>query len=588
MKKFIKKALVLTCILSLQMIKPATILHASPRTLTYDGKQHIYDKPPITLEVNNKKIDMEMPPVQIGGRTLVPTRGVFEPMGALVEWKEVEKKAYVNYENKLIVLEVNSGNAWVEGKMEKLDAPPKIINNTLMLPIRFIGETLDFVVDWNDDSRHIKINQPTTTSPIQPEENPEDKPVAPKHITEAREVKVRNENDGTSTYIIHLKEPLKSYSHFTQTGKVVVDIDNTKNSLQSNFTLGENPYVERVRTSQFTPETTRVVFDLKREGKVKVDLSPSKKEINISIKGDKPVPPVNPENVGRDNLRYTNSPREALVLKKAPGMTTNNIKINNDYRNLKTTITLPGNHSNLYKNQTLNIASSTIDRIVVATSGGNTQITIFEKKIRAYEIVNDGDDIKILFMQPRERYDKIVVLDFGHGGSDPGASANGLVEKNLNFEQGMHAYRLLENDPNIKVYITRDNDTYPSNPSRAKLANDIGADLFISFHNNSVTGIPTANGTEVLYSTKDPKSKQAAEIIQRNMVKNLGTNNRGTKPRPGLIVLNQTNMPAVLIETGFVTNSGDAAKLKSAEFNKKVGQTVYDSTVEIFNTISFR
>ena len=72
------------------------------------------------------------------------------------------------------------------------------------------------------------------------------------------------------------------------------------------------------------------------------------------------------------------------------------------------------------------------------------------------------------------------------------------------------------------------------------------------------------------------------------MIARLGTYDRGAKARPDLIVLNSTNMPAILIETAFLTNDEDAQKLKSSEFNKKVGQVVYDSIIEIFNTLSFR
>ena len=187
----------------------------------------------------------------------------------------------------------------------------------------------------------------------------------------------------------------------------------------------------------------------------------------------------------------------------------------------------------------------------------------------------------------KEKYNKIVLLDLGHGGSDGGASGNGLVEKNLVFEQGMHLYGLLEADSSIKVYITRVDDTYPTNPARAKLANEIEADIFVSIHNNSFTN-PGPNGTEVLYSPKYSKSKQMAQIIQGNMIRQLGTYDRKIKPRPNLVVFNQSNMPAIMVETAFVTNPGDAAKLKSPEFNRKVGQVVYESIVEIFNTMSFR
>lgn len=599
MSKIIKRALLLTCILSLQLIKPVTSLYASPITLTYDGKEHIYNEPPITLEIDNENIEMTMPPVKIENRTLVPTREVFEHMGANVEWKSSEKKVYINHGDKLIVLEVDSPNGWVEGETTQLDVPPKIISGArgsdpkLMLPLRFISEALGFDVNWNGETSHIKINQtisvpdkPVIDEPAPNKPGP-DEPVVelPTLITEVDKVTVKNEGDRVSVYTIHLTKPAESFHSFTEANKVVIDVNDAKSRLASHIWLSDNPYVNEVRTSQYTKDKTRVVFDLIEEVSSEINFSADKKTITVNMKGTK-KPVIVPEQIENENMRYIRSPRETILLKSAPGLSANNIAVNNDYRNKKTTITLPGNFAHLYQNQVLEVASDGVKRIVVSNSG-QTKIEIYENKIRAYQIIEDQEGIKIIFMHPREKYQKIVLLDLGHGGQDPGASGNGLVEKHVVFEQGMHLYRLLENDPNFKVYITRENDSYPTNPARAQLANDVGADLFISLHNNSFSGAQ-ANGTEVLYSDKSTKGKQVAEIFQRNMVSRLGTTNRGAKARSNLLVLNRTRMPAVLVETAFLSNPGDAAKLRSPEFNREVGQVIYDSTVEVFNRMSFR
>lgn len=589
MSKLIRNALLATCILSLQIIKSATPLYANTMTLTYDGKQHTYNKPPITLEIDNQKIEMDMPPVQIDERTLVPTREVFEPMGASVEWKAAEKKVFINHGNKLIVLEVNNPDAWVEGASQKLDVPPKIINGKLMLPLRFLGESLGYKVDWDHATSHISINQNQSV---------------PKLKTTVEDVRVRNQDDGISLYTIYLEKPVDSYSHFTQADKVVVDIDSAKNLLDRQITLAENPYVHTVRTSQYTPEKTRVVFDLTQATNSKVELSKDKMAITISMittgKEDSKPEVLNPEetkpeetkpdrvikDIELTNFKYIHSPQEAIIFKKEKGLSVNDIEINDDYRNRKITVTLPRDYSDVYNDGLINIGSNAIDKILI-TSNSKTEFIIHESKIRAYEMIDDGENIKIIFMDPKEKYKQIILLDMGHGAHDGGASANGLKEKNLNFEQGMHVYNLLEKDYNIKVYITREDDSYPTNQARAQLANEIGVDIFVSLHNNSFTN-PGPNGTEVLYSTKDPKSKQMAKIIQTNMVRRLGTYDRGEKARPGLVVLNSTNMPAVLVETAFLTNPEDVQKLKSPEFNRAVGQVIYDSIVEIFNTMSFR
>lgn len=145
-------------------------------------------------------------------------------------------------------------------------------------------------------------------------------------------------------------------------------------------------------------------------------------------------------------------------------------------------------------------------------------------------------------------------------------------------------YALLDADPNIKVYATRLDDSYPTNASRAQMANEV-ADLFVSIHQNSNTS-STPQGTEVLYmnhsnETSAPSSKltskTAAQIALTWVINALGTTNRGIKERPDLIVLNQTKVPAILIETCFISNPNDAAKVKSEENINKLANNIYSA-----------
>ena len=149
----------------------------------------------------------------------------------------------------------------------------------------------------------------------------------------------------------------------------------------------------------------------------------------------------------------------------------------------------------------------------------------------------------------------------------------------------MGVYRLLEQDPSIKVYTTREADVYPSLQFRTQLANEIGADLFVSFHNNSAGA--AANGSETLYypSANNTTSKEMAQIVQDNIIKYCGTNNRGIKPRADLYVLRTSNMPAILIEAGFISNAQEANIINSESFINNFSQAVYEGIVESFNLL---
>lgn len=179
----------------------------------------------------------------------------------------------------------------------------------------------------------------------------------------------------------------------------------------------------------------------------------------------------------------------------------------------------------------------------------------------------------------------VLVLDAGHGGIDSGATNKtlGLQEKNLNIAIVQEAKKYFDKDSRFKVYYTRTQDTYPSLDDRCKLANDKKADVFISVHINSASA--SAKGTETLYNNSRNvttakngiTSKELATEMQKAVVKTTGFVNRGLVNRTGLRVLNKTNMPACLIEYGFISNPTEAKQMNA---NKtRYGRELYQAIV---------
>ncbi len=158
----------------------------------------------------------------------------------------------------------------------------------------------------------------------------------------------------------------------------------------------------------------------------------------------------------------------------------------------------------------------------------------------------------------------LIALDAGHGGSDPGAVYNGRQEKDDNLRLAMAVGRILEN-AGVDVVYTREDDIYETPFKKATDANVAGADYFISFHRNSGENPNTASGVQNLVYSKGGRSEQIAEDIQSELV-NLGFKDLGIVERPNLVVLRRTQMPAVLIETGFINNTADNEKF-DAEFD---------------------
>lgn len=150
-----------------------------------------------------------------------------------------------------------------------------------------------------------------------------------------------------------------------------------------------------------------------------------------------------------------------------------------------------------------------------------------------------------------------IMIDPGHGGSDPGAVYMGRREKDDTLSLGQRVGEILENN-GVKVLYTRTEDEYLTPFARAKEANQADVDYFISFHRNSSPMANEYNGVEVLVYDKEGPQYQMAENIL-GALGELGFREIGVAERPGLVVLRRTKMPALLIETGFINSETDNA-----------------------------
>lgn len=166
---------------------------------------------------------------------------------------------------------------------------------------------------------------------------------------------------------------------------------------------------------------------------------------------------------------------------------------------------------------------------------------------------------------------KVIVIDAGHGGSDPGAIGNGLKEKDINLDIAKRVQKLLANS-GYQIVMTRTNDTFIPLQGRSSLANNLNASLFVSIHTNA----GGAQGIETYWYSKGPEatnSKILAEHIQSEMINETKTRDRGVKDA-NFHVNRETKMPSALVEVGFIDNKNDAAKLNSSSYKELVAKGI--------------
>ena len=171
-----------------------------------------------------------------------------------------------------------------------------------------------------------------------------------------------------------------------------------------------------------------------------------------------------------------------------------------------------------------------------------------------------------------------VFIDAGHGDTDPGAVGNGLKEKNIVLNIATKLGALL-NGREISIKYSRTNDTYLSLEDRARLANAWGADLFVSIHANSATS--SVRGTECYtHPTANTATKTLSANISRSIASKFGIPNRGHK-EANFAVLRLSNMPAILVETAFISNSSDANLLNTRQDD--FANAIFNEILNYFN-----
>jgi N-acetylmuramoyl-L-alanine amidase len=219
-----------------------------------------------------------------------------------------------------------------------------------------------------------------------------------------------------------------------------------------------------------------------------------------------------------------------------------------------------------------------------------------------------------------------IVIDPGHGGHDTGTiGPNGLEEKDLVLDVSKRLGKLLASRLGAQVIYTRDDDTFIPLETRTAIANQEGADLFVSVHANS-SDDPDARGVETYYlnftsspealevaarenavsdksihelqdlvkkialKEKIEESREFAVDVDRALhsglaAKSSGIRDRGVKKAP-FIVLIGANMPSILAEISFLSNPGDERRLKTNEYRQRIAESLYRGIAKYVNGLS--
>lgn len=209
-------------------------------------------------------------------------------------------------------------------------------------------------------------------------------------------------------------------------------------------------------------------------------------------------------------------------------------------------------------------------------------ISLQMKKLYAPKLMIGTTYCYVVLQKPKDVYDKIVVIDAGHGGNDTGTYSRDLsyIEPTYTLAIAMELKKLLDNS-SIHAYYTRTEDTDVSKKARAQLANELEADFLVSIHCNGAQGIDlTANGMEALYTTKKDSlpisNRTFANTCLAELTDATGRKNRGIIYRDDLYLLNHSKIPTTILEVGFMSDKQDMKYLNKKSNLKQIAEGIFN------------
>lgn len=524
----------------------------------------------IRLIIEGKQVEADVPPMISNGRTMVPLRVVAEKMGAEVQWDQESQTATIVQAQKSVKLQLNNKRASINNKSVQLDTPPQIVNQRMLLPLRFVGEALGSTIGWEQTSRTVVANRPVQV-----------------HI---------NGQDVSSS--------VKSYK---LEGTLFVPVQPILQKVGLNVSIPVNPVktIDSVKVAPITVlesllnghvswdhERNQVVVDHLQyfEGYTITDSN------HIILKTSMPIT-TQPFMLDNPRRLVIDLPNTKLADQIVEHNLTHPVEAESEAKPADIDSTVePSDVDSTQENNTSGTGSTEVDQQVTAAaptpliqsvrygqyseSPYTVRVVVELSQNAKYTMKNNQNELSIEFTKGFNKTGYLIVVDAGHGGKDPGAKGvSGNVEKDYNLSVANKLVEFLSKYPEFQVVTTRSSDTFIELKERAKIANDMGADLFISIHANSFK--PETRGTETFYY--HDFSKELATVVHRHLVGATKFPNRGVQTAP-FVVIKQTTMPAVLTETGFLSNKIENSQLISPEFQTTIAQALAQAIREYYQS----
>jgi N-acetylmuramoyl-L-alanine amidase len=496
---------------------------------------------------------------------------------ANLEWKPVSSQITMTLNNRKIDIKTNSTIVVFGRKKKRMSLPSRLIKGNIYIPPEILTS-----------SEFAQITETTT------QWNPSSLVLTVTHKSNISAVRFFSKEE-SSKIIIHLDESLP-YTVTKTSQSITLTI--LKGKVQKDSMEINNGIIKGI---QYYPYGKSAI--------VKINLQ----QVVKSFKVEKLV---NPNRI----LMYIIHSKPIKIFDENIVKASQEYDLDEDDQLQQNDITSPDMYEQA---QIISINENSIDNtdLDAISISKFTQNTIADDSIN---IVDDTQTMPMIHSKKTIKHKKIIVLDAGHGGEDPGAiGPNGTKEKDINLAIVQELKSIFDNDKDYEVILTRKDDTFIPLAERTNIANEHNADLFVSVHCNANLNNNT-NGFEIYFlSEKATDSEAAATAVLENSVLELEDKqnkkrellqemlwsmtaneymnasselsafiadkmplrlkipNRGIK-QASFYVLRGAQMPAVLIESAFLSNYSEEAKLNTKRFRAAIADSIYDGIVKYY------
>lgn len=534
----------------------------------------------IELHIDGQSVTKDVSAQVLLGKVFVPLRYVTEKMGGQYIWDSKERLATVNINGSMSTMKTGEPLVRVNKVPRLVDFPSYILDGKFMVSLDAIERIFDVRTSYNKEQSVINIigKQPEIT-----------------------DLKI-NRLPGEAQVLIVSKKPITGTTKYLPENKqIVVEFKNAVSKIGKDKIEVNDELVKDIRIdSSMLHSKTTITVSLQKATEHRLEKGPQDTHLILSIQelGRGPANDGNVPNNGppavetarlvdislnsledRDQLYFSiNGQATASPVKKL----VNPNRLVLDFANTKLDLT----------SDSIPVNDEVIKQVRVGQFTKDTaRVVVDLNKDAKYHFSPDLTGSSFLLQvakTPNPNWGipalegKVIVIDPGHGGSDPGAiGPTGVREKDVALGVSQKLYSLLL-EAGAQPIMTRNSDVFVELVTRAQIANNNNADLFVSIHCNASPSY-SAVGTETysyIYASS-PEGMKLAKAVQTNLVRNLGLPDRGAKTA-NFSVLRNSKMTSILAELGFISNAREEKLLADPAFQQKAAQALMQGIIDYY------